>query len=80
MSWAPRLCFFFLFAYSWRFNTGKLPRETSVTLLNTVSRGKRAVYHGKSAPCNRTLCKKFVKYHSWYLCQTSTTDHAIANT
>ena len=64
------VCFFF-FTYSWIFNTGKLPRETSVTLLNTVSRGKKAVYHGKSAPCNPTLCIKFVKYHLWYLCQTS---------
>ena len=63
--------FFFFFTYSWIFNTGKLPRETSVTLLHTVSRGKRAVYHDKSVPCNRTLCIKFVKYHSWYLCQTS---------
>ena len=65
------VCFFFFFTYSWIFNMGKLPRETSVTLLNTVSRGKRAVYHGKSAPCNRTLCIKFVEYHSWYLYQTS---------
>ena len=34
-----------------------LPRETSVTLLNTVflvSRGERAISHGKSAACNRT--------------------------
>ena len=34
-----------------------LPRETSVTLLNTVflvSRGERAISHGKSAPCNLT--------------------------
>ena len=52
MSWA--LHFMFL-TYPWIFNTGNLPREASVTLLNTVSRGKKAIYHGKSAPCNRTL-------------------------
>ena len=33
---------------------GNLPRETSVTLLNTVSYGRRAISHGKSAACNRT--------------------------
>ena len=31
-----------------------LPRQTSVTLLNTVSYGRRAISHGKSAACNRT--------------------------
>ena len=33
------------------FNIGNLPWETSVTPLNTVARGKRAIYHSKSAPC-----------------------------
>ena len=51
MSWALRVIFL---TYPWIFNTGNLPRETSVILLNTVSRGKRAIYPGKSAPCNRT--------------------------
>ena len=36
---------------------GNLPREASVTLLNTVSRGKKAIYHGQSSPCNRTYCR-----------------------
>ena len=32
------------------FNTGNVPWETSVTLLNTVSHGKRAISHGKKCP------------------------------
>ena len=40
--------------YPWIFNTGNLPREMSVTLLNPVSGGKRTIYQDKSAPCNRT--------------------------
>ena len=51
MSWALPLIFL---TYPWIFYTGNLPREASVTLLNTLSRGKKAIYHGKSAPCNRT--------------------------
>ena len=53
MSWALPLIFL---THPWIFYTGNLPREASVTLLNTVSRGKKAIYHGKSAPCNRTYC------------------------
>ena len=53
MSWALRVIFL---TYPWIFNTGNLPRETSVTLLNAVSRGKKAISHVKSAPCNRTYC------------------------
>ena len=37
---------------------GDLQRETSVIQLNTVSRGKRAISHGKSASCNCTDCDK----------------------
>ena len=55
MSWALRMIFL---TYPWIFNTGNLPRETSVTLLNTVSHGKRTIYHGESAPCNRTYRSK----------------------
>ena len=51
MSWALRVIFL---TSPWIFNTGNLPRETSVTLLNAVSRGKRAISTLKSAPCNRT--------------------------
>ena len=58
MSWALPLIFL---TYPWIFNTGNLPREASVTLLNTVSRGKRAIYHGKSSPCNRTY------YFRWWI-------------
>ena len=43
-----------LFTYTWIFNMGNLPREMLVTLLNTVSRGRTAISHGKSAACSRT--------------------------
>ena len=51
--WALHVIFL---TYPWIVNTENLPRETSVTLLDTVflvSRGERAISHGKSAPCNR---------------------------
>ena len=48
----------FKFTYPWIFDTANLPRETSVTLLNTVSPGKRAIYHGESVPCNLNFCNK----------------------
>ena len=51
MSWALRMIFL---TYPWVFKRGNLARETSVTPLNTVSRGKRAIYQGNSALCNRT--------------------------
>ena len=47
MSWALRVIFL---TYPWIFNTGNLPRETSVTLLNAVSLGKRALSHVKKCP------------------------------
>ena len=46
------LCSFF--TYPWIFNTGNFPRESLVTHTNTISRGKRVIYQGKSVPCNRT--------------------------
>ena len=45
MSWAHRVIFL---TYPWVFNTRNLPQETSVILLNTVSRGKRARQRGRS--------------------------------
>ena len=42
MSWALRVIFL---TYPWIFNTENLPRETSVTLLNAVSRGRKTISH-----------------------------------
>ena len=42
------------------FNIGNLPWETSVTPLNRVTRDKRAIYHSKTAPCNRAYCLKCI--------------------
>lgn len=50
MAWALRPIFWtYIHGYLTR---EYLPRETSVTLLNTVSNGKRPIYHGESVRCN----------------------------
>ena len=51
LPWA--LCLIFL-TYQWKFTTGKLPWEMSVTRTKWSFHGKRVIYLDKSAPCNRT--------------------------